>query len=261
MGLSAKTINGKYLTCIKAIYRKGFDRDLITNNVAAANRYSVPKAVVVRDKGYTDAEATAILKVANRSMLPPEDGSRERRSLANRLTGRWVPWLCCYTGARVAEITQLRKQDISQQYEIDCLRITPEAGSVKTGIYRVVPIHPHLISMGFLDFVQSQPDGPLFYETKTDRKEGTNTPAQWAGNALARWIKGELGDAMPKVQPNHAWRHRFKTVGRDAGLDLHYLNVIQGHSDGKAATDYGKTTIKALYREICKVPEVVIDAN
>ncbi|MEC5293197.1 hypothetical protein, partial [Aurantimonas sp. C2-3-R2] len=27
---------------------------------------------------------------------------------------RWVPWICAYTGARVNEITQLRRQDIKQ---------------------------------------------------------------------------------------------------------------------------------------------------
>ncbi len=132
--MSAKTVDGKYLTCIRAIFRKGFQRDLLEVNVAAAVSYEVPKRIVTRSPGYTDAEAKAVLAVANRSLLPPEDGRPERRSLHNRLAGRWVPWLQCYTGARVAEMTQLRKEDVFTEHGVPCLRITPEAGSVKTGL-------------------------------------------------------------------------------------------------------------------------------
>ena len=35
-----------------------------------------------------------------------------------------------------------------------------------------------------------------------------------------------------------------------------YLNAIQGHKAGAAASSYGETTVKALYREICKIPRV-----
>ncbi len=255
-GLSAKTIQGKYLTCIKAIFRKGFERDLLKDNVAASVRYTVPKKVSTRSKGYTDEEARSILAIADASLLPPADGSRERRSLRNRITGRWVPWLCCYTGARVAEITQLRKEDITEEQGIWCLKITPEAGSVKTGQYRLVPLHPHLVEIGFLKFVEAQSEGPLFYDARAKRTGKSKTAPQEAADSLARWIKGKLGEAMPKVQPNHAWRHRFKTVGREAGLGDRYLDAIQGHSDGSAAAAYGETTVKALYREICKLPVV-----
>ena len=255
-GLSAKTIQGKYLTCIKAIFRKGFERDFLKDNVAASVRYTVPKKVSTRSKGYTDEEARSILAIADASLLPPADGSRERRSLHNRMTGRWVPWLCCYTGARVAEITQLRKEDILQEHGIWCLKITPEAGSVKTGQYRLVPLHPHLVEIGFLKFVEAQPEGPLFYDAKAKRTGKSKTAPQEAADSLARWIKGKLGEAMPKVQPNHAWRHRFKTLGREAGLGDRYLDAIQGHSDGSAAAGYGETTVKALYREICKIPYI-----
>lgn len=256
-GISAKTVQGKYLTCLKAIFRKGFDRDLLKENVAASARIDVPKKIVTRSKGFSDDEAKAILSLANRSLLPRVDGKPDKRSMANRVAGRWVPWLQCYTGARVAEITQLRKEDIIEEYGVYCLRVTPEAGSVKTGEYRLVPIHPHLVDMGFLDFVNGHKAGPLFYDPNKKRKDGKNTPAQWAGNALARWIKGELAAAWPNVQPNHAWRHRFKTLGREVEMDLHYLNVLQGHKDGTAAAGYGETTIKALYREMCKIPRIV----
>jgi len=39
---------------------------------------------------------------------------------------RWVPWLSAYTGARVGEITQLRKQDVIKRDGIHAIHITPE---------------------------------------------------------------------------------------------------------------------------------------
>jgi len=46
----------------------------------------------------------------------------------------------------------------------EVIAITPEAGTVKTGAGRVVPLHEHLLEQGFLDFVVSRRNGPLFYQ-------------------------------------------------------------------------------------------------
>ena len=42
------------------------------------------------------------------------------------------------------EIAQLRKQDVTAREGIPSLVITPEAGTVKGGRSRVVPLHEHL---------------------------------------------------------------------------------------------------------------------
>ena len=46
-------------------------------------------------------------------------------------------------------MVQLRKQDVRQVDGLWVLRITPEAGSVKTNEAREVVLHPHLIAQGF----------------------------------------------------------------------------------------------------------------
>ena len=58
-----------------------------------------------------------------------------------------------YTGARVGEITQLRKEDVIDRDGAHAIRMTPEAGTIKTAETRVVPFHEHLIAQGFLKFV------------------------------------------------------------------------------------------------------------
>lgn len=258
-GLSAKTVNGRYLTCLKAIFRAGYERELIAHNPAAPVQQRVVKKPKGREPGYTDAEAKLILALADRAMLPPADGSKDPRTPYLKKVGRWVPWLLCYTGARVAEITQLRKEDVQELDGIPFIRITPEAGSVKTGQYRDVPLHPHLVEMGFLDFVRASAEGALFYDATAKRKGNNITQPQWAGNELGRWLKTELGEAWPDgVQPNHAWRHRFTTIARDAGIGEELRKAIQGHSQTNAAAGYGSYPMKALYREVQKLPRVMV---
>jgi integrase len=255
--LSLKTVGDKYLPHLKAIFRAGASRKKIPANPTEGLRRVVPKKVRTRPSGFTDAEAKVVLAAANGSLL-----ADDKRSAENRLAARWVPWVCAYAGARVTEITQLRKQDVYQEHGVWLINITPEAGSGKTGEYRLVPIHPHLVEMGFLDFVRSRPDGPLFYQPRpgNERRGTKSSQAENVSKALCKWVTSLFDPWDARLQPNHAWRHRLKTVGRDVGIELHYLNMLQGHSDGSAAAGYGETTVKALDRELRKIPAFKVDA-
>jgi hypothetical protein len=69
---------------------------------------------------------------------------------------RWVPWLCAYSGARLSEVCQLRAEDVVQVDGVWCLKLDPEAGSLKTrSSERAIPLHRAVIDSGFLGFVQS----------------------------------------------------------------------------------------------------------
>lgn len=72
---------------------------------------------------------------------------------------------------------------------------------------------------------------------------------------MGRFVRGVL--QLPEgrtVAPNHAWRHRLKTVARELGLDRAAIDALQGHADGSASGAYGEWTVAALYREVVKLP-------
>lgn len=246
--LAAKTVRDKYLAAVRVVFSTAVGKRKLFDNPAEGVKVSVPKALKTRPKGFTDEEAQAILSASLRD--PSELGSLAE---SNKTAIRWVPWICAYTGARVSEIAQLRKDDITSEYGISCFRITPEAGSVKTGQYRVVPVHQHLLDMGLLDFIAAQQSGPLFY---TPRKTGEKAAirAQNVGKKVGDWVRKVAGVDDPRVWPNHGWRHRFKTVARDVDIAPEYSDAITGHEDGRASTHYGETTLKALWREMQKIP-------
>ncbi len=248
-GLSARTVGTKYLAAIRTVYRTAISKIVVTEDPTAPVRVRVSKEALERPKGFTDVEAETILQCAMR-----DPSTLGRMSDLNKLAIRWVPWICAYTGSRVGEITQLRREDFVEEFGIKCVRITPEAGTVKSKTYRLVPIHPHLIEMGLMEFVQSRPAGPIFYRPSGKKTRAGYHPWNSVTGKISDWVRDTAGVTDPRVQPNHGWRHRFKTIARDVDIAHRYMDALQGHKDGSASTDYGENTVKALYREILKMP-------
>jgi integrase len=172
---------------------------------------------------------------------------------------RWVPWLCAYTGARVGEITQLRKQDLRQVSPAEgggaalwVITITPEAGTVKTNAAREVVLHRHLVEQGFPAFVASAKPGHLFLRPAAD---GSSLgPLRGVRNRLREFARAIVTD--PNVAPNHGWRHRFKTVGMQADIAPRILDAIQGQAPVSAADHYGDVTLRTMADAIAKFPRI-----
>lgn len=238
------TIRDVHVASLKALMGWLVDKRKLKENPVSEIRIRVPKGRKLRSKALTDAEATTILR-ATLVDQPPQLGAR------HALARRWVPWLAAYTGARVNELTQLRREDVFQEGGTPVIRITPEAGSVKTSSARVVPLHEHLVAQGFLDFVRSQRAGPLFYEP--GGKSVATPPYKKLGERLASWVRS-VGVSDPLVDPNHGWRHKYKTVGRRAGMSPGALDAIQGHATRTEGEGYGEYETVTLAAEVAKIP-------
>jgi hypothetical protein len=105
--------------------------------------------------------------------------------------------------------------------------------------------------MGLARIIQPLPPGPVFYSTAFKKKDADRlSRARNAGARVWEWVVKITDD---RLQPNDAWRHRFKTVARDGNIAPEYMDAIQGHEDGRAASDYDETTIKTLRREMQKL--------
>lgn len=248
--LSPRTIKDVYLASVKAIFNCGVMNELIASNPAHNIKVKVAAKQVNRPKGFTRAEAETILGYCL-SHQPSSHFGKPRELPQTTAAKRWAPLLCAYTGSRITEITQLREQDVRQEGAITIIRITPEAGTVKTRQYRDVPLHPQIIELGFLDFVKNAPAGPLFF--RTDGRGDTSKRAGVVARNLCTWLK-KAGIIPDGVQPNHAWRHAFKTTGRELGIDTRILDAIQGHAARTAGDDYGDVTIAAMQRAIKQFP-------
>lgn len=248
--LSPKTVKDVYIASVKSVLARAVEDRKLTENVAANVKVRASAPPVLREQGFTDEEAAAILKTCLRYAPTNHSNPANRESTHVTVAKRWGPWLCAFSGARVGEVLQLRKSDIRRIDGIHFLHITPEAGTVKARMYRDVPIHEQLVELGFLDFVENSEDGPLFYAHTADPSK---LPAEAVYGRVAKWLRG-LGLVPEGVSPNHGWRHRFKTLAREAGLDPRVVDGIQGHSGRTTSDGYGDVTLKAKKAAIDKLP-------
>lgn len=245
-GLAKKTVADGYLPPVKVILGLAYDDELIPSNPSSGLKVRGPSAVMVRDRDLTDDEALTIL----RGTLQPQS---DRLSPEHALARRWVPWLCAYTGARVAEMTQLRAGDIRQEQGVWVVHVTPEAGSTKDGKARRVPLHPHLIEQGITKLAKPGDNTPLFYREGAGNE--VNPAPKMRATDLSDWVRS-LGVTDPNVQPNHGWRHRFKTQARVEGIPEELADRIQGHAPKHQGGKYGKGAlpVNLLLAEIEKIP-------
>ena len=150
--ISAKTVRDSDLTGLRAVFEWAVANRRMVANPAKDVKLRLGKAKKLRGKGFTDEEARAILLAA----LRHEGGKEYPQTTAAK---RWVPWLEAYTGARVGELAQLRKQDLRQAGQHWTITITPEAGTVKANEAREVVLHEHLVALGFPEFVRGTAPG------------------------------------------------------------------------------------------------------
>lgn len=245
---TAKTINGSYLAVASVTFAYGVNQLLIPSNPThGLAKVRAAKAAKLRDKDFTHAERMMILTAALRPVVG-------KLSAERAFAQRWVPWLCAYTGARVNEMTQLRREDVQMIDGVWTLLITPEAGGVKTNEARIVPVHEHLIAQGFITAIEAKPQGPLFYSPSKERGGSVRGQHKKVGMFLAEWVRTTAGVTDPAVQPNHAWRHTFKTIAFEAGVDERAADYIQGHASKGQGRKYGSNTIPALAAQLRKFP-------
>lgn len=178
----------------------------------------------------------------------------------------WLPVLGLLTGARLGELAQLRIGDIKQDPEAGLWFIdigTAGGRTIKTATSRrKVPLHPHLIEMGFLRYHQSlldRGDGPeadLWPGIKSDvASQKAAAWSKWFGRFLRKVAKVEDGNKV-----FHSFRHCFKDMSREATDDMELRNALTGHSTEGVGSTYGEGfRLKALGAVVEKieVPEAV----
>jgi integrase len=149
----------------------------------------------------------------------------------------WVPLLGLFTGAREAELCQLETDDV---------RLDPPTGlwlldinsdedkKLKTDTSeREVPIHPTLLALGFLDFVEGV---RASNETRLFKVEQRNKRGEFSGfsKRFNRYKEG-LGiksNANHKLD-FHSFRHTLQTILFDAGEEEYIINALCGHTNAQ----------------------------
>ncbi len=164
----------------------------------------------------------------------------------------WLPLLALFTGARLGELTSLRASDVTRHPLVGCvcIHITTDAKAGKRlknrHSERVVPIHPQLIELGFLEYVTAQSKSrganAWLFPLVAPGTTGTKTWSKWFG----RYIRAH--GVIDPAKVFHSFRHNFIDALRAAGVAEEINNALAGHSDGSVHAAYGAKEIARRFR-------------
>jgi len=168
----------------------------------------------------------------------------------------WAFLIGIFSGMRTNETAQLRIEDIIKKENVWMFSIDETEGkSVKTtSSIRKVPVHPTLISLGFIDYVKiikSKGVDRVFPEL-TKQRDGYSTKISQHYNEK---FLPSVGVWKKQVKVLYSTRHTFINRCYNKGVDRDILKSIVGHEPDFTMDVYGGNpfTPKQLYNEISKV--------
>jgi integrase len=255
---SPTTVREVWIPAARRVFSWAEDQKHIRKSPFAAIKVDVPKKARNREtKAFIPEEVRLILSATLKYEKPKSAFERAKR---------WVMWLCAYSGARAGEMTQLRGIDVQKRGSFHVMKLTPDAGTIKTSEARVVPIHEHLVAQGFMELVREIGKGPLFYNQRqtpasnTDPLNPSRTPAESARARLSDWVR-ELGVKDPEVSPTHGWRHTFKQTAQRSGIAESVHDTITGHAPPSEGRKYNVPTVEDMAAALKKFPRYQLDGE
>jgi integrase len=159
--------------------------------------------------------------------------------------GRALLLILQHTGARIGEVAQLRRCDFEVQSGITTMRITADAGTVKTAeSERTVPLANHLLAdnwfsawlVGVMD--GNRTDAAAFPSMAGRARGPSDTAVQWF-----RKFRDVLGLPPGTLNGSHRFRHWIRTA-------MNALDVAEATQDAITGHAVGGSTGKKVYTHV-----------
>ena len=224
--ISQRTIT-KHVERVSALFNWAIKQGYTNQNVFRGKLESIRKTIVV-EKHFTKQELDLVLGDALKAESLKQ-GKPERY---------WVTMIAAYSGARLNEICQLDTYDIQQHSGIWVMNLTgdSEDKSIKTHAgNRIVPLHPRLLKLGFLNYVQQIRNGDhqkLFPNLKKMVSTGY-------GTLISRWFDRYLKrlGIKKKGKNFHSFRHTVVNHLTSKQVYEPFIKELIGHSHGTLTMD------------------------
>jgi integrase len=231
--VSAGTVN-KQLGAVQAIAGWAHHNGVIPDDVPWADPFQKMRVEEeLSSRGPFDPRE--LQKVFNAPLFT----ANEEPEGAKGPAGAWLPLLALFTGARRGEIAALRVENVrtDEATRTPLLFIVADRKTgkrVKTkASERVVPVHPQLVALGFLKYVEGRARDEegvwLFPAVAPDQGRALSAWGKWWSRYLRQTVG--IGDADRVF---HSFRHGFQDALRRATPDEELRDALSGRSNHKS---------------------------
>lgn len=228
--VSAGTVN-KQLGAVQAITGWGQHNGLVPDDILWAD----PFAEMRLEEEQSDREpydARDLQTIFNAPLFT----DHQLPAAAKGAAGVWLPLLALFAGARQAEYAGLRVSDIREDEGVHLMWFTRDVKAgrrLKTKTSeRVVPVHPQLVALGFLKYVEARrKEGDaawLFPTVAPDQKGALRAWSKWWGHYLRKSV-----GITDRRKVFHSFRHGFQDGLRRTTPDEELRDALTGRSSGK----------------------------
>lgn len=240
--LSASTVNG-HLSSLSALFNwaLGQERYALAENPCSGCK--LPTGTVVAEQRQQPAD-----KPFTQEQLRAFFEGEETVADFDTPYKYWVPLIQLHTGARIGEICQLEPRDIALlENRIPAFRFVASTARGKSE--RMVPVHPKLIDLGLLAYVEGVSGLDTLWPGLIIPRLGSK------GQNVGMWLSRHLERHGLKRsgRRTEAFRSTFQHYLRLAGVPELHINALLGHMERKSPG----TTRKPLW---ATHPEVLLNS-
>ena len=273
-----KRTQQNYFTVLKGIFNFAVEKRMMTENPAKDRwlKESLGKPVNKIKTQFSIEELNRIFHAPLFTGCVDDERGYAKTGPNTPRRGRfWVLLLGLFQGLRSNEACQLHIADVKTREGIPYLAIQEEAeGGEKSDKHlkttrskRDVPIHPELLKIGFLDFVEERRkanDSPRLFNELPSGAKGyySHVFSKW----FPRFVESALGYASPTSL--HSFRHSFRDATRAARLPTESVALLGGWQGGEGnpalvMNDYGRGPefFRMLARDLAKVKYPGLDLS
>ena len=249
IGKIADATRKKHVTALKTMMAHALNEGIVADDPFAGYRMIEPRQSAARQ---SDARVLPFSADDLNALV----SAMKARGLSTSEDDYWIPYVALYLGTRQEEACQLETADIFKKDGIDCMEITDDGEEDKKvknkSSVRIIPIHPKLLEMGFLEHVKRSTSNRVFETLKPDQRGRLGGPY---GKRFSRLLRKNAG-IEDKRKSFRSFRHTWTDAARNAGIDAEIRMRLAGREFRETGSEAGYGTghsIPVLYKALGKV--------
>jgi integrase len=227
------TVKSKYVSPMKQFFRWAKETGLIASDPSESINHRALKRPGKRRNPFNGDDLRKIFSSPLYTGCKSDDRLTDPGDYRVRDHRFWMPLVALYTGARLGEICQLQLKDVAPRDGIWCFDINDEGEkSVKSeASKRLTPVHPELIKLGLIEYVEQRKAAGGAALWPGVRKSAAGIPSDLESKRLNRLLGLILGEEYrrDRLLSFHSFRGTMIDAMREAAISEDVRHAIVGH--------------------------------